>query len=137
MIEVLKVSRIHRACRSQQGFTLIELLSTIVILSVLFSLVYNRMVIADTTAKLVGLDTGISELNGRETLTWALVKISNTGYLNDVPQVWNALDTNVGSEYDWVAGPNTTWGTLRFKKDVTAPLIRSPSSMQSPGNWKR
>lgn len=127
-----------RFIKNQFGFTLIELLSSIVILSVLFSVAYNRMVIADTTAKLVGLDAGVSELNGRETLTWALVKMSNTGYLNDVPQIWSALNTDVGSEYDWVPpGPNSTGGTLRFKNDVTALLTRSPSSMQKPGNWKR
>ena len=129
--------RMARLCISQRGFTLIELISTLVILSVLTSLAINRMVIADTTAKMVGLDAGISELNTRETLTWALVKMSNSGYLNDAPQIWNTLDTNVGTEYDWTAGPSPAGGILRFKRDTAAALVRSPSSVQSPGNWKR
>jgi prepilin-type N-terminal cleavage/methylation domain-containing protein len=131
------VIRIPRPHKSQYGFTLIELLSTLVILSVLFSLAINRMVIADTAAKTVGLEAGISELNTRETLTWALVKMSNSGYLNDVPQVWGQLNTNIDGEYDWIAGPTFTGGTLRFKKDLAVNLIRSPSSFQTPGNWKR
>jgi len=125
-------------CRNLHGFTLIELISSLIILSVLASVVVNRMVIADTAAKEVGLEAGISELNTRETLTWALVKMSNSGYLNDDPQIWSAIDTNVGSEYDWAApGPSTTGGTLRFKNDTAFFLVRTPSSIQRPGNWRR
>jgi len=124
--------------RNRHGFTMIELISSLIILSVLASVVVNRMVIADTAAKEVGLQAGISELNSRETLTWALIKMSDSGYLNDDPQIWSAMDTDVGSEYDWVApGPSTTGGTLRFKNDTAFPLVRTPSSIQRPGNWRR
>jgi prepilin-type N-terminal cleavage/methylation domain-containing protein len=123
---------------NEYGFTLIELLSILVILSVLFSLAYNRMVIADTNAKNVALDAGISELNGRETLTWALVKLSNSGYISDVPQVWNLIDTNIGTDYKWLQGPDPMLGgKIQFKNEIEVSLSRSPSTRQNPGFWKR
>ena len=86
---------------------------------------------------------GVSEINGRETLTWALVKLSTTGYLND-DQVWTQLLTNpgisLGFDYDWSLDPPTPEkksGTLRFKNDISSPLIRNPSSIETPGRWRR
>jgi prepilin-type N-terminal cleavage/methylation domain-containing protein len=58
---------------SQSGFTLIELIATIVIISVLAAVLSPRYIDAETSAKMRGLEMGVAELNGRETLMWALV----------------------------------------------------------------
>lgn len=120
----------------QKGFTLIEVVSTMVILSVLAAVLIPRYVEIEENSRLRAIDLGVAELNGRETLTWALVKLSDSGYVNDA-QVWPRLDTNIGADYDWTAGPLSTGGTLRFKMDKTAALVRSVSSIETPGKWRR
>jgi prepilin-type N-terminal cleavage/methylation domain-containing protein len=126
--------------RNIKGFTLIELLSTLVIVSVLAAVLIPRYIDAETSSKLRGLDMGVAEMNGRETLTWALVKLSDTGYQGDA-QLWTRLavapGTFLGADYDWTSGPTSVGGTLRFKGEISAPLIRTGSSTESPAKWRR
>jgi len=137
--------RFRNPAIGERGFTLIELIATLVIISVIAAVLIPRYIDAETSAKIRGLDLGVAEINGRETLTWAMVKLSNSGYLNDNPQVWNQLmvnsGTNLGADYDWPPGPlnppNISGGTLRFKKEVTAPLNRTSSNIETPGRWRR
>jgi prepilin-type N-terminal cleavage/methylation domain-containing protein len=131
---------------SENGFTLIELISTLVIISVLAAVLVPRYLDAETSAKMRGLDMGVSEMNGRETVTWAKVKLSNSGYPpppadGDGP-VWTQLKadpgTDLGADYDWPAGPpNNAGGKLRFKKEVEAQLLRTGSTIETPGKWRR
>jgi prepilin-type N-terminal cleavage/methylation domain-containing protein len=124
----------------EKGFTLIELISTLVIISVLAAVLVPRYFDAETSARARGLDLGTSEMNARETLTWALVKLSDIGYTGDVP-LWAQFrvdpGTDLGADYDWPAPPTITGGTLRFKKEVSAALNRSPSNIEKPGRWSR
>jgi prepilin-type N-terminal cleavage/methylation domain-containing protein len=125
---------------NNNGFTLIEVISVLVIISVLGSMLIPRFLEIDTTSKQRAIDVGISELNGRETLTWALVKISRSGYQSD-QNVWDQLKldpgTDLGDDYDWPTIPGIGGGTLRFKREISVPLTRAASSIEIPGKWNR
>jgi prepilin-type N-terminal cleavage/methylation domain-containing protein len=124
---------------SEHGFTLIELISTLVMISMLAAIVVPRYIEVETVSKMRALDVGVSEMNGRETLTWAVVKMSNIGYQDD-DQVWIQLLANpgieLGGEYDWPS-ITTNGGTLRFKREVSVALNRNPSSIVTPGRWQK
>lgn len=126
-----------------KGFTLIELIATLVIFSVLAAILIPRYIDAETVSKYRAIDMGVSEMNSRETLSWALVKLSNEGYRDD-DQVWTQLLTgpgiNLGADYDWeldTPGPAKKKGTLRFKREVYSPLNRDSSTIETPARWRR
>lgn len=130
-------AHMEKSHSGQSGFTLIELLSTLVIIATLAAIIIPKYVDVQESSRMRAIDVGVSELNGRETLTWALVKLSDSGYLNDQPQIWQRMDTNLGADYDWTAGPNFAGGTLRFQLTTTAALVRSASNGETPGKWRR
>ena len=133
--------RFKKPIHVEKGFTLIELIATLVIISVLAAVVVPRYLDAETSSKMRGLDLGVSEMNGRETLTWALVKLSDIGYTGDGRLFWAQLrvdpGTDLGADYDWTVAPSITGGTLRFKREVSAALNRAPSDTEKPGKWSR
>jgi prepilin-type N-terminal cleavage/methylation domain-containing protein len=125
-----------KAGTGQLGFTLIELISTLVILSTLAAVLIPKYAAVEENSRLRAIDLGLSELNGRETLTWALAKLTDTGYTND-QDIWTRMDTNLGADYDWTVSPNIAGGTLRFKMVTSAALVRSGSIREAPGRWRR
>ncbi len=90
----------------------------------------------EQSAKREAFDAAIAELNSRESLTWASLKISTTGYQND-SQLQLIIDYNLGTDYIWNPGdPITTGGTLNFKVESVA-LNRTQSDVSKPAIWKR
>jgi prepilin-type N-terminal cleavage/methylation domain-containing protein len=138
--EILLNLRFRNPAIGEKGFTLIELIGTLVIISVLAAVVVPRYLDAETSARTRGLDLGISEMNARETLTWAMIKLSDNGYAGD-DLLWAQLrvdpGTDLGLDYDWTVAPSITSGTLMFKKEVSAALTRTSSNTEKAGRWSR
>lgn len=123
----------ERLIESNKGFTLIEIIGVMVIVSVLTSISAAKVFEADTTVKQEALAAAVNDLNSRERLTWANVKLSNTNWLNDA-QVFSLLDTHFGPEYHWNS-VDSAGGILHFK-GLTASLKRTASTSSSPGLWE-
>ena len=123
--------------RYQKGFTLLEIIAALVILSILAGLAIPRYISLDESAKQRAINAGIAELNGRETLTWSNLKISEAGWTDD-NQTFAGLDTNLGDDYHWAVGdPDETGGTLNFKDSASVTLTRAASTDVQPGHWNR
>jgi prepilin-type N-terminal cleavage/methylation domain-containing protein len=121
----------------ENGFTLLEIIAVLVILSILAAVAVPKYVSLDESARQRGIDAAVSELNGRETLTWSNAKISISGWVSD-ERTFELINPYLGEEYDWATeDPKTSGGTLSFKNSVAIPLTRSESTKDRPGSWSR
>lgn len=127
-----KITRIPRL--NQNGFTLIEILVVLVILGILVSIAQSKLIDFEGTVANRALEAGVMELNAREKLTWADYKFSQNGWTND-NVVFTAIDKNLGTGYNWIAGPDSSGGTLQFNSK-TVVLTRTSSTEGSAGQWK-
>ncbi len=117
-----------------KGFTLIEIMATLVIISVLSSVgVQKYDLISDTASQRV-LEVAFRELNSRELLTWAMVKISDEGWQSD-EALFARLDTRLGEGYSWTSGPDLTGGTISMQSSSMS-LTRTPSTIGTSGKWE-
>ena len=103
----------QKSFRNKDGFTLVEIIAVLIILGILASVAVPRYIDLEDSSKQTAIDSVISELNGRESLTWANQKIS-TGY-DDDQKILDAFDYNLGSHYTWTVPPDKLGGTFEFK----------------------
>ena len=126
-----------RLMTGEKGFTLVEIIAVLVILSVLAAVAIPRYLSIDERARQRAIDAGIAELNGRETLTWSNIKITQTGYVDDA-SLFAQINTTLGNDYSWEGGrPSDSGGTLKFRETISVPLTRTASENIRPGTWSR
>jgi len=121
--------------KKDEGFTLIEIIAILIILAILAAVAIPRYVDLTANAENRAIDAGVSELNGRESLTWANIKISTGGWVDDAT-TFAAVSTDLGADYTWSVAAAVGGGTLDFGSQSVA-LTRTASTNLSPGRWSR
>ena len=127
-----------QAKKKKNGFTLIEVIAVLVLLGILAAVAVPKYVDLSTAAKARAIDAAISELNGREALTWGNESLKTGGWKSDII-TYNVMELDeantLGADYELV--PNVTGGTVSFQGEDTVSLTRSASTDLKPGSWKK
>ena len=119
--------------KNQAGFTLIEIIAVLVIVSVVGAITFTKAEALSESAALRAIEDGIRELNSREMVTWANIKLSDQGWIDD-PTVFATMDVDLGVAFRWTPRADSSGGKLHFK-DVAVNLTRTPSQNTAAGRW--
>ena len=131
----MELSMLNKHFKSnQKGFTLLETMSVLVIMGVIFSVAIKKFDLISDSASMTAIKTEVRELNSQESLVWIQMKLSDIGWVSDV-DVYNAIEKNLGQEYNWSPGPAISGGTLHYKSQSVA-LVRNQSTRHTVGSWK-
>lgn len=114
---------------------MLELIAVLVILATLAAAAVTRFISLDANARNRAIEAGISELNGRESLTWSNIKLS-TNWVNDA-STFALVDKDLGEEYSWIGTPLVSGGILAFQGSAGAGINRVASTAAHPGRWLR
>jgi len=99
-------------------------------------MVISKFIDLNSAARDRVIDSCISELNGRESLAWASIKVSLSGWQND-NAVFAAMNTYLEPDYTWAVGLSESGGMINFQTETEIILTRTASSMSVAGKWSR
>ncbi len=116
---------------NEKGYTLIEIIAVLILVAIISSIFVYKFVDLDASADENSLVRSISELNTREKMTWAQLKLAK--YIDD-NDLFSKIDYNV-SGCGWTLGPTNTGGTFRCGK-AEKNLTRSISTKKEPALWR-
>jgi prepilin-type N-terminal cleavage/methylation domain-containing protein len=116
--------------KNNEGFTLVEVIAVLVILGILAAVAVPKYIDLQENAQIKALDAGVSELNGREAMTWGDSLLSDGGYGTDA-EIVTAMDYELGTDY---TGESATMTTLEFGT-ASYTMARTVSSATAPAVW--
>ena len=109
-------------------------MAVLVIIGVLAAVAIKKINVVSDTAAMRLLKAGVTELNSRELLVWTNHKFATGGGVSDLA-IWNDIDKNLGSNYNWTVAPDTTGGTLEFES-ISVALTRTPATDITAARWE-
>jgi prepilin-type N-terminal cleavage/methylation domain-containing protein len=125
--------------RDQRGFTLVEIIAVLILLGILAAVAVPKYMDLTSSAETRAIQAGVAELNGRENMAWANIKLSTAGWTTDAA-LYAVMTTddnyNIGTDYSWSVGPAVTGGTLQFG-NATLALTRTASTATAPAVWRQ
>lgn len=123
--------------KKKSGFTLIEVIAVLVLLGILAAIAVPKYIDMAANARNKAIDAGVSEMNGREALTWGNNMLAVGGWAADALPVDTNLNTGTATDYTWTVVPTVAGGTLQFQGGTATALTRTASTATQPATWRR